>query len=107
MLSFILTKKISEEQKNNLSGEMIKVVVDAEKEILSIGCELHLDCAEQLAENGSSQANLWGANFYPVDGAIDFVSLINIRPAVNNRSMEIQDASLKQKVESVIRKLLW
>jgi len=88
-------------------GDFVKVVIDIEKKILSIGCELHIDCADDLVTDGSERKNLWGANIYPIEKKIDFISMINIRPLDNNRSMEIQIPEIKEKVESVIKKLLF
>ena len=85
----------------------IKVVVDIEKGIISAGCELHSDCMEELLVDGSSPANLWGANIYPADKKIDFISLMNIRPADNNRSMEIKNEAIRKKVEEIIKNLLF
>jgi hypothetical protein len=82
-------------------------VVDIEKEIISVGCELHVDCAEELMADGSSYANLWGANVYPKDKKIDFIALINIRPASGNRSMEIEDTNIRKKVEDIIKKIVF
>ncbi len=104
----VTSKAPSEDIKkaNEVLGTKIKVVVDIEKEILVMGCSLHIDCAERLLENGSSGKNLWGANVRTEKKEIDFVSLINIRPHDNNRSMEIQDEMIRARVESVITKLL-
>jgi len=88
-------------------SSFVKIVVDIEREIISADCELHSDCAEELMANGSKYANLWGANIYPKDKKIDFISLINIRPADNNRSMDIEDENIKKKVEDIIKKLLF
>ncbi len=85
----------------------VKAVVDIEKRILSAGCELHSDCAEELTAAGSDYKNLWGANFYPTDKKIDFISLINIRPAENNRSMDIENPTIKEEVEGIIKELLF
>ncbi len=88
-------------------ADMVKLVVDIEKGILSAGGEYHMECAEELTEKENShQKNLWGANLYK-DKRIDFISLINIKPAEKNRSMEIQDDEIKKKVEEIIRKILW
>ncbi|MEO0430910.1 MAG: DUF5674 family protein [Cyanobacteria bacterium J06656_5] len=35
-----------------------------------------------------------------------FESIINIRPSANNRSMQIQDLELRQKIEKIIRSFL-
>lgn len=108
----IIKEKISEDklkeiaEKNSL-GNMIKLVVDVKKEILSLGCELRVDCMQQLLDDGSHPKNLWGANIYLSDKKIDFVSLINIRPADNNRSMEIKIPEIKEKVGLIIKKLLF
>ena len=87
-------------------GSFVKVVVDIQKEILSAGCELHIDCADELVQQGSLWENLWGANVYPEDNTIDFISLINIRPKAGNRSMKIENSDVKKKVEDIIKKLV-
>jgi len=88
-------------------GSFVKIVVDIEREIISANCELHIDCAEELMADGSLYANLWGANIYPKDKKIDFISLMNIRPADKNRSMDIKDPVIKKRVEDIIKKLLF
>jgi len=97
----IIRNKIKKEE---IESPFTKAVADIEKEIVSIKCELHIDCAEELIKNGSSISDLWGFNIYP-DGSLDFVSLINIRPP-KNRSMEIEDEKIRQKIETVIRSLI-
>ena len=87
-------------------GDFVKVVVDIEKKILSCGCELHIDCAEELIIDGSISKNLWGANVFRKKNTIQFVSLINIRPQEGNRTMEIQLPDIRQKVEQVIREFI-
>lgn len=84
---------------------MIKIVVDIRRKFLSGGGEMHADCESVLLEDGSEQDDLWGANWYPSEQRIEFESLINIRPRLGNRSILIQDESLRQKVESVTREL--
>ena len=85
----------------------VKVVVDIERGIMSAGCELHFDCAEELMKDGSLYANLWGSNVYPKDKKIDFISLMNIRPADNNKSMDIENPVIKKRVEDIIKKLIF
>lgn len=106
----IIREKISKGELRDIFeksyGTMVKIVVDIEKDILSLGCEFHIDCNEELINDGSVQKNLWGANLYRKDYSIDFVSLTNIKPLEGNRSMEIQDPAVKQKVEKIIRELL-
>lgn len=96
-------------EKNSLGrfGLFVKAVVDIERKIISVNCELHSDCAEELVEDGSQYVNLWGANIYPKEKKIDFISLINIRPLVNNRSMDIENPDIRKKVEDIIKALLF
>lgn len=104
----IVREKISKAEWGELQTiERIKLVADIEKEILALGCELHVDCADKLLEAGSSYQNLWGADIYPRTKTIDFVSLINLRPAQSNRSMEIQDPEIRTRVKAIIEKLLF
>ena len=91
---------------DSFDADFVKVVVDIEKRVLSAGCELHSDCSEELAEDGSDHKNLWGANIYPRDRKIEFTSLINIRPT-ENRSMEIKNPDGRKLVEEIIKELLF
>jgi hypothetical protein len=86
--------------------EMIKIVVDIRRRILSGGGEMHADCESVLLEAGSEQDDLWGANWYPSEERIAFESLINIRPRLGNRNILIQSQELREKVESITRELL-
>jgi hypothetical protein len=89
--------------------DMVKYVVDIERGIIAVGGELHSDAEAVLLENGSRQADLWGANYYPGLGAsdcIEYTSLINIRPSQGNRSMVIEDGEIRDRVEVVTHRLL-
>jgi hypothetical protein len=66
---------------------------------------MHYECEQILLEKGSKQENLWGANWFPDEQAIEFESLINIRPH-QNRNIIIQDESIRKEVERVTRKYL-
>ncbi|MFH0755408.1 MAG: DUF5674 family protein [bacterium] len=109
----IINKKITNSELRELAkdfyGEMIKGVVDIEREILSMGGEYHIDANMVLIKNKSKQENIWGFNWYfdkIADEQIEYISLINIRPAQNNRVMEIQDKTLRDKMKSIILKYL-
>ncbi len=43
---------------------MIKIVVDIRRRVLSGGGEMRADCESVLLEDGSEQDDLWGANWY-------------------------------------------
>lgn len=90
-------------KKENLEEPFTKAVADIKRKIISIGCELHTDSAEELIKDGSNYNDLWGFNIYP-DGSLDFISLINVRPADNNRSMEIQNQEVRRKIEEIVKK---
>lgn len=109
----IIKEKITKEELKKITqegfGEMVKAVVDIEKEIIALGGELHADGNALLLENGSKQENLWGINIYPnkpKNEWVEFSALINIRPSIGNRSMEIQDNKIKEKIKEIINKLI-
>lgn len=84
--------------------DMVKYVVDVERGVAAVGGELHADAEALLLEHGSRQSDLWGANYYPglgPDECIEYTSLINIRPSQDNRSMEIEDATLRARVREL------
>jgi hypothetical protein len=85
---------------------MIKLVVDIRRRILSAGGEMHADCERVLLDDGSEQDDLWGANWYPNEQRIEYESLINIRPRLGNRGILIQDEDLRKQVASVATELL-
>ena len=93
-------KKIAEDLKG-----YIKVVVDVQRKILAAGGEKHVDGERLLLEDGSRQEDLWGAGLDLETGEMDFDSVINLRPT-QNRSREILDEVIRNKVEALIQTLL-
>ena len=88
-------------------GHMVKGVVDLEREIVAFGGEFHADANTVLIEDGSSQPDVWGFNWYfdvPDEEKIEYTSLINIRPHLGNRQMEIVDEALRDKVRTIVIK---
>jgi len=109
----IVAQKISlAELKNraeNSYGDLVKAVVDVEKEIIALDAELHADEEKILLEQGSKQENLWGINLYPEMTGQDFIefdSMINLRPAHGNRSRGVDDEATRKKILSVVNKLI-
>jgi len=84
----------------------IKLAVDVERNILAGGGEYHADCEEALLEDGSRQEDIWGADWYPESKTVEFIALINIRPRQGNRGMEIEELSLRTKIETIVRRCL-
>ena len=99
------TKEQLEEMLEILSS-YVKLAVDIEQGILAGGGEFHADCEAVLLENGSKQVDIWGADWYPLTQEVGYESLINIRPRQNNRSMEIQDPIIREKVAQIVQQLL-
>ena len=90
-------------------GDMVKFVVDVERGVIAIGGELHSDAEALLLEEGSRQTDLWGGNYYPgrgPEGCLEYTSLINIRPAQENPSMEVEKAPLRERIRSIVFELV-
>ena len=90
-------------------GDMVKVVIDIRRRVVAVGGELHADAEALLLEDGSLQADVWGANYYPglgADHCIEFTALINIRPSQGNRSMVIEDEAVREVVRDVVHALV-
>jgi hypothetical protein len=113
MFIHILTSKISRAELKTIAQEsfevMVKAVVDVEKRTLAVGGELHADANAALLANGSEQPHLWGINLYPdkkPQDRIEYIALVNIRPASGNRSMEIKDRALRGKIQEIVDTLI-
>ncbi len=87
-------------------GTYIKLAVDIEREVLAGGGTLHADCEAVLLEDGSQQADIWGADWNPASQQVTYESLINIRPRQNNLSMEILDPEIRERVTRIVYQLL-
>jgi hypothetical protein len=97
------TPKQMKQMLENL-GIYLKLAVDVEQNILAGGGELHYE--EALLEEGSNQSNLWGASWYPNKQMIEYESIINIRPRENNRSMEVENSEIREKIREIVHNLL-
>lgn len=87
----------------------VKGVVDIERGIIALGGDWHMDANTVLLSDGSKQENLWGFNIYPdkIGGeAIEYDSLINIRPSQNNRTRELQDEGRRNAVRVFVAKFV-
>jgi hypothetical protein len=90
-------------------GDMIKAVVDVERRVMAIGGELHSDEEAALMEDGSAQEHLWGINLYPAeqgDAWIEFDSMINISPSRGNRSRNVEDSTLRDRIRQMVTGLV-
>ncbi len=90
-------------------GDLVKAVVDVDREIMAVDAELHADLEALLLQDGSAQRGLWGINLYPElpgDQWIEFDSMINMRPSQGNRSRGVEDEALRSRVVAVVEKRL-
>ena len=88
-------------------GDMVKAVVDIDRDLMAIDAELHSDLEALLLENGSKQKSLWGINLYPEiqgDDFIEFDSMINMRPSQDNRTLGVDKEEIRKKIIEVVYK---
>ena len=98
------------EMVNDEFGDVVKAVVDVGQEIMAIGGELHADEEVLLSEQEDSRREYtWGINLYPKksgDEWIEYDSMINIKPNLDNRSRAGESKKIQEKIREVIRKLI-
>ncbi len=109
----VITKPVTKAEALEIAKEfyidMVKGVVDLEREIIALGGEYHIDANMVLMENNSKQADVWGFNIYPNLGKnewIEYTSLINIRPLAGNRNMVVEDKEIRDRMKKIIEKLI-
>lgn len=105
----VVRKPVDQETLDALAKEwhhtLVKGVADISLGTVALGGEWHIDANGKLIEAGSEQKNIWGFNVYPKekgDAAIEYNSLINIRPLQGNRSMEITSEETRKAVHRVV-----
>jgi hypothetical protein len=107
-LIIIIEQRATTEQMEQMLQEhkfYIKVVVDIERCILAGGGEMHYDREQALLDYGSRQQDIWAAAYIPSTGRMTFDSMVNLRPR-QNRSMEILDATIRERVAQMIMEFL-
>jgi len=109
----IVTKKIKLSELREMTaimlGNLIKAVVDIQKEIMAVDAELHSDEEALLIKEGSRQQDIWGINIYPdlpLDQRIEFDSMINLRPRLGNRTRGIEDPEICSKIKLIVNRLI-
>jgi hypothetical protein len=105
----IIRNKANEETLKKVAEDLagyVKVVVDVARKILAAGGKMHSDGERILLEDGSKQADLWGAGIDFETGEIDFDSMINLRPSQNNPSREVLNQDIRKQIEIIIHNLL-
>ena len=109
----IITKPITRAEAKGIAKEfyvdMVKGVVDIERETIALGGEWHIDANEILIGDGSKQSDVWGFNFHfdkNSSDEIEYISLINIRPKDSNYDMVVQDEKRRDTMRKIINKLI-
>jgi hypothetical protein len=88
-------------------GNMVKAVIDVDRELIAVDAELHSDLEALLLEDGSKQKNIWGINLYPEiqsDDFVEFDSMINMRPSQGNRSRGVENEEIRKKIIKIVAK---
>jgi hypothetical protein len=89
----------------DMFGDMVKAVVDIDRELMAVDAELHADLESRLLEDGSQQKHLWGINLYPEvsgDECVEFDSMINVRPSQGNRSRGVENEAIRKKIIQIV-----
>ena len=109
----IITEPITRDEAREIGKswyqELVKGVVDIEQGVLALGDEYHMDANVILVGNGSAQDKDWGFNIYPDqsgDDFIEYISLINIRLAIGNRGMLVEDEGIRNAMRAIIERLI-
>jgi len=109
----LVNKTISLDELKKMSqqifGGLVKAVIDIKKETMVVDAAMHADEEKFLLDLGSNQDDLWGINLYPElkdEDFIEFDSVINLRPRLNNFSRGIENVKIKNKVINIVNKLI-
>ena len=100
---------VLESMSQKMFDNLVKAVVDIEKEIMVVDAPMHADEEAELLKDGSKQENVWGINLYPKESGDDFIefdSMINIRPRQNNRSRGVENIEIQKKIINIVNKLV-
>ncbi len=107
MIVIIYTRATPQQMEQMLEEHKfyIKVAVDIERRILAGGGEMHFYCEQALLSEGSRQQDIWAAGYMPSNQNMTYDSMVNLRPR-QNRSMEILDATIRERVTQIIKEFL-
>ena len=87
-------------------GDVIKAVVDVNQEVVGVGGEFHSEIEKVLIEEcGSKREDTWGINLLLVktgDDFIEFDSMINLKPAHGNRTRNVENEEVRQKIRTIV-----
>ena len=87
-------------------GKYTKITADIVDNKIVVGCVLHADAEPLLLESGSITENIWGGGINFETKVIDTTAVFNLRPSLNNPSMEIIDSERRSKFIELVSKYL-
>jgi len=89
-------------------GFMIKGAVDIVANRVAIGGDYHIESSEALTRSGSTHADVWGFNIVFTDTGytLEYDSLINIKPVLQNRSRLVEDDTVRAAMQDIITGLI-
>jgi len=85
-------------------GNYIKLTADLKKGWITAGGELHADGEKKLLKKGSRQDDIWGGGVNLRNKQIDTTAILNLRPKLNNDSLEILDTARREKFINIVKK---
>lgn len=98
------------EMTKRMYENLVKAVVDIEKEIMAVDAEMHVDLEQFLMESEKCEPkNLWGINIHPDfenENFVEFDSMINLKPAWGNRTRGIDSAEIREKIIKIVDRLV-
>ena len=96
------------EMSEKMFGNLVKAMVDIEKEIMAVDAPMHADLLEFLIEKENCQPiNLWGINIYPEkngEDLIEFDSMMNFK--IDNKSRGVENKEIQEKIIEIVVKLI-
>lgn len=105
-----ISRKELQEIANERFGDLVKAAIDVERGVLALGAELHADAeAELIEKENSKQEHIWGINLYPGDvgeSFLEFDSMINLKPALGNRTRGIDDEAVRAKIREIVDRIV-
>lgn len=98
------------EMAKKMHGDFVKIMVDIEKGIVAVDAPMHSDLLELLIqEENSEPQNLWGINIHPDKTGNDFIefdSMMNVKPALGNKTRNVENPKIREKVIEIVNKLI-
>lgn len=98
------------EMAKHMHDNLVKAMVDVEKGIMAADAALHADLMQLLIDQENCEPkNLWGINLFPDKNGNDFVefdSMMNIKPALGNRTRGVKDPAVREKIMAIVTNLV-